>query len=128
MIDWKKEQAATNNCGYCIDHTCTCNGMCFNENHLNLDYKANRENHIKLELVKVYKRLADLLFDQRDWDSFHDTVHEALNVSLMQEGLEEIFWQLPDNIRDLAFQWGLSDTVFSDDAYTFLKNSEVVMR
>ena len=118
MINWENERAAENYCGYCIDITCVCNGDCFKD-------ETNREKHIERELININKRLADLLFDQLEWDSFHDVVLDAMKISLNQEGLETIFWQLPEHTRALAFQWGLSDTVFRDDAYIFLEKTEI---
>ena len=118
MINWEKERSSKNYCGYCIDLTCVCNGDCFKD-------EENRKDHIELELVKAKKRLADLLFDQGEWDSFHDVVLDAMKLSLNQEGLEAIFWQLPDHTIDSAFQWGLSDSVFRDDAYVFLQKTEI---
>lgn len=53
--------------------------------------------------------------------SFHDTVYEATGVSHSNEKLKKIFFTLPKHIQMIAIQWGLSDTVFGDEAYIFIK-------
>lgn len=50
MIDWKKERATENYCGYCKDSLIdsSCDGSCFvGENN-----SQNRVNHI-LEMIKM---------------------------------------------------------------------------
>lgn len=61
MIDWTKQQSKHNLCGYCIDVTCVCNGLCFEENnHLGLDHGQNRINHIRGEIKTKVEELHDL--------------------------------------------------------------------
>jgi len=52
---------------------------------------------------------------------FHDAVYDAIEVSHPPEKLKEIFLTLPQNIQIIALQWGLSDTVFRNEAYSFIK-------
>lgn len=53
--------------------------------------------------------------------SFHAVVCEATGVSHSNEKLKQIFFTLPKHIQMIAIQWGLSDTVFGDEAYIFIK-------
>jgi hypothetical protein len=66
--------------------------------------------------------MADLFriedFDKQEWASFHDVVFEATGKSMGMEELKEIFNSLSHHTKMTAFEWGLSDTVFRDDAYT----------
>jgi len=67
--------------------------------------------------------IVNKLFDECELSvgSFHDTVYEATGVSHSNEKLKEIFYTLPKDIQMIALQWGLSDTVFGDEAYVFIK-------
>ena len=131
MLDWKKEKSSKNNCGYCFGHIGICDGMCFNplvDNHLKLDHKKNREEHINSQLILAKKRLCDLIFERQDWASVHDVIYDITNVSLSQEGLEEIFDQLPDTIQFDAFKWGLSDTEVRGQIHKFIIDNEISFR
>lgn len=52
--------------------------------------------------------------------SFHDTIYEATDVSYSTEELKKIFLSLPIHIQHTAFEWGLGDTGFRDEAYTYI--------
>lgn len=55
-----------------------------------------------------------------DYARFHDVVFEATGVSHPKEKLIELFLKLPHPIQMTAFGWGLSDTIFSDEAYVYI--------
>lgn len=61
---------------------------------------------------------------ETDWSGFHDAVMEAqcLQAPLTREYLQEVFATLPDRIRLLALMWGLSDTVFRDEVFLYLRS------
>lgn len=52
---------------------------------------------------------------------FHDAILDATGKSLSDEALREKFDMLPDSIQQIAFEWGLSDTVFRDRIVEELK-------
>lgn len=75
--------------------------------------------------MKLYKE-----FPNTDHNAFHDVIVEVLSVLRHKHKIEEITFDMCshtyDNIlpRDMKFtaeQWGISDTEFRDNAYTFLK-------
>jgi len=68
-----------------------------------------------------FTTIVNNLFEDYGAALFHDTVYEATNVSHSEDKLKEIFYTLPKNIQMTAMEWGLSDTVFRDEAYVFIK-------
>lgn len=66
-------------------------------------------------------------FEQNEWDHLHDVVFEAINLSLTQAGLESIYDQLPESIKEDAVHWGLNDTVVRDNIYTFLTENDIII-
>lgn len=54
-INWDKEYAHKNYCGWCIDVTCVCDGNCFSENHVG--YEENRKDHLLREKEIVENRI-----------------------------------------------------------------------
>lgn len=61
------------------------------------------------------------LFCKHGVASFHDAVLEATSKSCTDAELLVIFSQLPIPVQAIAHQWGLSDTVFRDEAYRYLR-------
>ncbi len=63
-----------------------------------------------------------------DIPAFHDVVYDVLcklnpdkKVSkLPDDFLMAVFGILPEHIRFTAYQWGMGDTVFRDEAYVYL--------
>jgi hypothetical protein len=73
-------------------------------------------------------RSTEELFSNKDSvGSFHDCVFDALDLHDWAEGylsdmfLMQAFISLPLHIRMTAFEWGLSDTVFRDEAYVYIE-------
>lgn len=56
--------------------------------------------------------------------SLHDTIWEALDISVPSTELKMVFMSLPEELQILALQWGLSDTQFNDDVFRELKKFE----
>jgi len=62
----------------------------------------------------------DMFNDPNEWLSFSDCVTNVTDKPLSKEELRSIFNTLPRQIQAIAFAWGLSDTVFRDEVYTFI--------
>lgn len=68
------------------------------------------------------------IFEQSDWDYFEDVIVEVLidvnpkcaTFYTTPSALRKIFKLLPERIVSDAYVWGMSDTVFRDNAYTWL--------
>jgi hypothetical protein len=70
------------------------------------------------------KMTIEVEFPEHDWASFHDVVWDATGKEdWTNEQLKELFLFLPRDIQHTAFQWGLSDTPFKDDAYVYLQEN-----
>ena len=63
-------------------------------------------------------------FSEDDWASFHDTVYEALDISMTGDELVKVLNTLPSYIYNICDQWGASDTVFGDEVYVFLQKND----
>lgn len=66
----------------------------------------------------------DMFNDPNEWHSFSDCVRCVTDKSLSKGELRSIFNTLPRQIQAIAFAWGLSDTVFRDEVYTFMARRE----
>jgi hypothetical protein len=75
---------------------------------------------------KTFDVKFDNLFKDNDWFSFHDCLSDVVPADYTEEECREVFEILPDHIQLLAVEWRLSDTVFRDDAYVFLKDNRKV--
>ena len=73
------------------------------------------------------EQLFDLDNEHNAVDNFHDCVVLATDISHTPESLQRIFERLPPEIQGIAFSWGLSDTVFRDFAYDYLKSAYKVL-
>lgn len=71
------------------------------------------------------KPAIDVLFANKNAvASFHDVLVEIEAREYSETECREAFDKLPDNIKFVALQWGLSDTEFRDAAYVYLKESK----
>ena len=61
-MNWNKERTKKNDCGYCIDFTCVCDGRCFIESETNKKeiVEKNRFDHLETELQLTKERLKEL--------------------------------------------------------------------
>ncbi len=74
-------------------------------------------------------RVTNYEISNHDLKSLHYVCYEALELDLNQDQLKVIFELLPETIRLAGFQWGLSDTVFKEDAFEWLqKNVELALK
>lgn len=65
----------------------------------------------------------DELFEGNSWWSIHDAVVDVLDVSITKEQAKEIFQMLPSHIQGTAISWGMSDTVFGDEVYSYVEEN-----
>ena len=60
-------------------------------------------------------------FSQGEWDHLHDVILDATystsKLSLTEKELEGLFDELPQNIKDDSYRWGLNDSVVRDNIY-----------
>ena len=67
-------------------------------------------------------------FDKNDWNHLNDVILEATwnttKLNLSQPKMEELFEQLPDNIKSDAYHWGLNDTVVRDNIYEWFQENK----
>lgn len=69
------------------------------------------------------KKLFDLDNEYCGVDNFHDCVLLATGDSYTPEELLELFNTLPAEIQGIALSWGLSDTVFRDCVFEYLREN-----
>ena len=65
---------------------------------------------------------SDDLFEGNKWHSFSDVLLE-LDLPTKKEDCIKQFERLPASIQLIAFEWGLSDTPFRDEAYVWLRDN-----
>ena len=68
------------------------------------------------------KTTEDLFGDDGDWGSLHDVLIELHGKRRTKDEVKAMFLLLPEHVRDEAHTWGLSDTVFGDDAYVYFRD------
>ena len=74
--------------------------------------------------MDIKESLTRSRYDKHDLDyMFHDVVLDAIGKDLDKDILFKIYETLPESIRCTAEQWGLSDTVFRDEAYEWIKKN-----
>ena len=71
--------------------------------------------------MNLTNNIDEMFNDPSEWHSFHDCIYEVNNQSLSCERLRSVFDSLPNNIQSIAYAWGLSDSVFRDEASVFLR-------
>ena len=66
----------------------------------------------------------DQLFeDPLEWGYFQDITWLFEPKEKPPEELRRIFEALPENVRNIAHSWGMADTVFRDEACTWLERN-----
>jgi hypothetical protein len=67
------------------------------------------------------------MFTKNDWDYLHDVIYGYCKKSLDMNSLERFYTKIPENLKEDAFKYGMSDTVFRDNLYDWLNsdNSEI---
>lgn len=65
----------------------------------------------------------DWLFqDESNWHSFVDVLAEVRDIVWTKDTAMSVFTQMPFVVQAEALQWSLSDTVFRDAAYSYLRD------
>lgn len=59
-------------------------------------------------------------FEDNDWNHLHDVVLSATGKKSTREELIQIYRALPEDLKSLANQWGMNDTVFRENVYNYL--------
>lgn len=59
------------------------------------------------------------------WGGFHDALFEIDEKERTAGELRVLFETLPEEIRNIAHCWGMSDTVFRDDAYVYFRDNGI---
>jgi hypothetical protein len=60
-------------------------------------------------------------FEKNDWDHLHDVVYNVTGKKSTREELEKVFDSLSSHLKHLAYEWGMNDTVFREDAAEYLR-------
>lgn len=77
---------------------------------------------------KATRNIISKKFDEHDWACFHDAVMDATGKSHGQKKLQQLFDELPEDIKFTAFQWGMNDTVFGDEVVVHFRPKEKVVK
>ncbi len=64
--------------------------------------------------------IINVILEKEDLDAMHDVVVNALDVEPTPEQILKLWESLPEDIQGKAIQWGSSDTVFRDEVYEWL--------
>ena len=60
-------------------------------------------------------------FEKNDWDHLHDVVYNVTHKTSTREELEKVFESLPKKLKFMAYEHGMNDTVFREEAYRHLR-------
>ena len=68
-------------------------------------------------------------FDKNDWAHFHDVILDVTwddgKVNLNQEEMEQLFWELPEDMRIDAQKWGMNDTPWRDRLWVWYEQNKM---
>jgi hypothetical protein len=68
-------------------------------------------------------------FDEQDWASMHDCIYDATydttKEDLTTDELKKLFKELPSGLQADARRWGMGDTPWRDELYTWYKKNRV---
>lgn len=56
----------------------------------------------------------------------HDIIFDITGNDLSVEQLVDKFLELPEKVKQIAFNWGGNDTVFRDEAFEFIQNNKIL--
>ena len=68
-------------------------------------------------------QLIEALFREFSWEDFSDVLVEA-DLEDTKENAHKYFSSLPERIQQIAVDYGLCDTVFRDEALSYLTRIE----
>lgn len=57
------------------------------------------------------------MFGRNDWICFRDIVENETDLSLTRELAMEVFKKLPEEIKQIAEEKGMTDIVFKEEVY-----------
>ena len=66
----------------------------------------------------------------KDMAGFHDAIVDSLSYDrYLTDNEINYYWELlPNNIKQIALDWGASDTVFRDQAYIYFQQNTHLKR
>ena len=64
-------------------------------------------------------------FNKNDWDHLHDAVLESTGENKNMEELNKIFDSLPSDLKNLAYKFGMNDTVFRDNVIEYYLKKQI---
>ena len=77
----------------------------------------------KSDKIKVGQYTIDELFSTPDkWARLHDVMVECGMGSPTLEEARQVFFELPAHVKEIAYNWGIGDTVFGDETYDHLQS------
>jgi len=110
---------------------CNQRDAAMNENYAVEYMQSFREYEQKERLAHIYNmnKIEDYDFNKNDWNHFHDVVLDATRedgrLSLTQEEMESLFWELPESLRKMAYVWGMNDTPWRDKFYDWYEQNKM---
>lgn len=73
--------------------------------------------------IKNYK------FKKNDWAHFHDVILDLTyndgKVNLNQEEMEQLFLELPEDMKIDAQEYGMNDTLWRDDLWMWYEQNKM---
>ena len=60
-------------------------------------------------------------FSEDELDCLHDTVYNSIGSKLYDNELANLVHNAPNNIKEIAYEFGLCDTVFRDLMFVWLR-------
>ena len=96
-----------------------------------VDHLLDQIDSFKLKNIKINlkKKIEDYNFDKNDWDCFHDVIINVTFasgiVNLNQKEMENLFLELPEDIKQEAFKLGMSDTVWRESLWEWYEKNKM---
>ena len=66
------------------------------------------------KLKPPHYTIDELFADDHTWARLHDVLLECGFGSVDAQAAKQVFFELPETIKIVAFEWGIGDTVFGD--------------
>lgn len=60
--------------------------------------------------------------EESEQDSVHDAIYEGLSNKELIDKIDVLFDLIPEDIVELAMEWGWNDTEVGDKVYKFFRN------
>ena len=65
------------------------------------------------------------LFAGETWYGLHDVIVDTLDIQPTKVQAMTLFDKLPERLQEIAFTWGLNDTVFLDETYEAITENRI---